>query len=212
MKQRTLLVAVTTLVLLALPLTAFAADDLAVVEKNLTPANLAKLEAGEVILLDQTYTDAEGKTRGKGLAIVLIDKPPEEVWKYIPQFDSYKEFMPRMVASKIYLNEAGKIGAEYTLKVAFKTIVYSCMHYLENDKFMLRWELDAARKNDIASTTGWWKIKPYKGKSIVAYTVAVDTGIAVPKVIQDYLTKRDLPNVVRAMKKRVESGGTYQKK
>jgi carbon monoxide dehydrogenase subunit G len=182
------------------------------VDKQLTPANIAKLDAGETILLDQTYTDKDGKTRGKGLAMVIVNAPEAQVWKYLPAFDTYTEFMPRMIGSKIYSNEGSKIGVQYELKIAIKKVKYHCMHDVHPDKGYLEWNLDASQKNDIADTTGYWVTKKHgEGKTIIAYSVSVDTGIAVPKMIQDYLTKKDLPNVVKAVKKRIESGGTYKK-
>ena len=210
MNSRKHLLWISVIVLLAIPALVMA-DDMAAVDKNLTAANISKLEAGETILLDQTYTDEKGQTRGKGLAIVLVNKPPDDVFTYIGQFGSYPEFMPRMVKSTVYKNEGSSVGAEYTLKVAWKTITYSCLHDVNNGNKTVSWVMDTGRKSDIASTTGMWILKPHKGNTILAYTVAVDTGMAVPKMIQDYLTKKDLPNVVRAMKKRVESGGTYKK-
>lgn len=193
-------------------ITAATADDFSDVEKQLTPKNIQKLEAGKVVMLDQTYKDPKtGKMRGKGMAIMMINKTPDEVWKFLPKFDTYVEFMPRMTHSSTYQGEGGKVGATYNLKILWKEIKYSCLHELDKDKMLIRWTLDTSKKNDIVSTTGFWKVKAHGDKSLIFYTVAVDTGMSVPQKIQDFLTKTDLPNVVKAVKKRVESGGTYKK-
>jgi len=34
----------------------------------------------------------------------------------------------------------------------------------------------------------------------------------VPRFIQDYMAERSIPNLLRAIKKRVESNGTWRKK
>lgn len=188
------------------------ADDFSDAEKQLTPENMAKLEAGKVVLLDQAYKDPKtGKMRGKGMAIILVNKAPQEVWEYLPKFNTYKEFMPRMKESTIYDGGGGKVGATYVLDFLIKKIKYHCLHELDKEKMVIRWTLDSSKKNDIASTTGYWRVKAHGDKSLLFYTVAVDTGMAVPQKFQDYLTKKDLPNVVKAVKKRIESGGTYKK-
>lgn len=181
------------------------------VNKHLTPANLAELEKGEIILLDQTYTDAEGKTRGKGFAIIMVNASKEKAWKYLTDFANYKQFMPRIIVSDIYHNADGKVGVSYVLKVLFKKVKYHCMHSFDKEKGVIKYWLDNNQKNDIVSTEGMWIIIPKGDKCLIAYTVAVDTGIAIPQAIQDFLTKKDLPNVVKAAKLRIESGGKYTK-
>ena len=38
-----------------------------------------------------------------------------------------------------------------------------------------------------------------------------EIGVPVPEFIKKYATSKDLPNIVLSVKKRVESGGTWQK-
>lgn len=209
MQLRKLAFALALVTLMAAP--AFADDTALDINKYLTPANIAKMEKGEVVMLDQTYVDGEGKTRGKGLAMAMVNASPDTIWKFLGDFNNYPQFMPRVTSTKTYLSSGSKKGVYFTLKVAFKTVKYNCMHTIDKGTRTVKWELDKSKENDIAETIGAWIIKPQGEKSILCYTVAVDTGMAVPKVIQDYLTKKDLPNVVKAMKSRVESGGTYKK-
>ncbi len=181
------------------------------IDKHLTAANIAKLEKGETILLDQTYKDKNGKTRGKGLAIIQVNASKDKACKHLSDFTYYKGFMPMVIVSDIYHNGEGKVGVGYVLKVVIKKVKYHCMHSFDKGKGEIKFWLDDNQKNDIKSTEGLWKVIPRGDKCFIAYTVSVDTGVAIPKAIQDYLTKKDLPNVVKAAKMRIESGGTYTK-
>ena len=68
---------------------------------------------------------------------------------------------------------------------------------------VITWKLDDSKENEIRATTGFWAVKPHKDGCLVYYSVALDTGHAVPGWLEDYLTKKDLPSVVTAVKKRV---------
>lgn len=191
-----------------IPAAAWAGDDL---NKHLTAENITKMEKGEVILFDQTYTDSAGNVRGKGLAMAMVKADKDTAWKHLNDFANYKDFMPRIIHSSIYHDAGGKLGVKYTIKVLMVKVTYHCMHTFDKPNGYIRYKLDTSKENEIAATEGYWKVFDKDGKTIIAYTVAVDTGRAIPKSIQDYLTKKDLPNVVRAAKKRIESGGTYKK-
>ena len=176
------------------------------IDRLLTPENTAKLVKGEAVLTSMYYKDERGKTRTRGAAIVIVDRTTEEVWKHLDQFEEYPLFMPRMTSAAPYFNEGNRVGVEFTLKVVFKTIRYSIMHTIDKDKGILTLNLDKSKENDIRSTNGEWLVKPYgQGKSLVFHSVTIDTGMAVPVVIMDYLTKKDLPNIVFALKQRVEA-------
>ena len=176
------------------------------IDRLLTPENTAKLVKGEVVLTSTYYKDERGKTRTKGAAIVIVDRSTEEVWKHLGQFEQYPLFMPRMTSAAPYFHEGNRVGVEFTLKVVFKTIRYCIMHTIDKDKGILTLNLDKSKENDIRSTNGEWLVKPHgQGKSLVFHSVTIDTGMAVPVVIMDYLTKKDLPNIVFALKQRVEA-------
>ena len=50
------------------------------------------------------------------------------------------------------------------------------------------------------------------GKSTLAeYTIAVDSGKFVPQFIEDYLTRKDLPQILNSLRRRVESDGKWKK-
>ena len=45
----------------------------------------------------------------------------------------------------------------------------------------------------------------------MVYRAFVDPGTHVPRFIQNFITRRSLPNLLLATKKRIESGGRYHK-
>jgi coenzyme Q-binding protein COQ10 len=187
------------------------ADDETInVDSFLTADNLDRLNEGEVLLTSQSFPTADGSMRARGVAVALVNRPAADVWSYLPDFENYPVFMPRLVSAKTYRKEGNVVGVEFKLKVLLTTVTYSLLHTIDPERGVLVLRLDTSREHDIRDTSGQWLVRPHGAdQTLLAHSVVLDTGFAVPRVIEDYLTKRDLPNVVRAMKRRIESAGAF---
>lgn len=171
--------------------------------RELTAAELARVEKGEIILESQTQTDAAGKSRGRGLAIGFINADKNKIIDTILKYEDYPQFMPRVQSTEVYTRTATEVNVKFTIKVVLVKVTYYLMHTVNRDAGYITWTLDKSKKNEIAATDGVWVFKPYKNGTIVYYSLSVDTGLAVPKSIEDYLTKKDLPNIVSKIRERV---------
>jgi uncharacterized protein YndB with AHSA1/START domain len=180
--------------------------------KDLSPEQIAKLNAGEALLFDDDLLDAEGKPTGEGVVIAKINRPPKEVWKHLTAYEAYPEFMPNVRKLKINFREGNKVGLAFEIKVLFMKLKYSVIRVEDPKKFTVDWSLDKTKESDIKDTSGTWKIEPYgENESLLIYIVKADPGMAMPKKVQIYLVKKAMPNTPLAVKKRVESGGTYKR-
>jgi ribosome-associated toxin RatA of RatAB toxin-antitoxin module len=202
MKRFALLLGLAAAAVLLMAIAPRVAPAASVPMRDLSADELAKIEKGDVILESQTSSGAN--TRGRGLAIGFINASKDKVMDTILKYEDYPQFMPRVKSSEVYTRTDSQIDVHFTIDVAFIKISYYLTHQVDRAAGTISWSLDKTKKNDIAGTDGFWGFKPYKNGTIVYYTVSVDTGRAVPKAVEDYLTKRDLPNIVKNMKKRVE--------
>jgi ribosome-associated toxin RatA of RatAB toxin-antitoxin module len=171
--------------------------------RELSPAELAKVEAGEVILESQTYQDAQGRTRGRGLAIGFVKADKGRIMDTILGYEAYPQFMPRVKTTAVYGRTDTQVNVKFTIEVVMVKVSYHITHQVDRAAGTISWTLDKSRPNEIAATDGFWGLKPHKNGTLLYYTVAVDTGRSIPKAIEDYLTKKDLPNIVKSIKKRV---------
>ena len=189
------------------------------IEAALTPDVIARLEKGDIVTVKKGSKDAGGKSRGQGRAMVLINKPPAEVWKYLTDHEAYPEYMPRLISIEKYTvpQASGlhnEIGLRETVKIPFSKVQYFVIHTMDKDAFVVAWRLDATKQNDIKDTAGTWALRPYgpgNAKTIAVYSLTVDSGMYFPKFIEDFFMNQDLPAVPKALRKRVESGGTYKR-
>jgi len=180
--------------------------------KMLTPETIARLETGEVVVVNQAYTDEQGNSQGQGVAMILVNKPRNEAWRHITDYSAWPQFMPKVAKAVVYSHDGDQYGVELTLKIMFKDITFSTMRTHNPLAGCVTWVMDRGRANDIVDTQGAWMVRAHGvDKCILVYTVKVDSGFKVPKTVQEWLAGRDMPGALRAMKMRVETNGAYIK-
>ncbi len=201
---------VSLLLVLGSPL-AFGADEPARIEDSLTEENMAKLEKGKTVFEPRSLR-VDGKSRGGGLVMVVVEKPRPEVWQYLISTKDDPEYMPRLLETSEYYRKGKEVGLRQVVKGVFKKIVYHVIQTRDVETYTVTWRLDDTKENGIVDTTGSWKIFEHgEGKCILAYTMSVDTGMSIPRPLEKLALRYDLPDVVQALKKRAESDGKYKK-
>lgn len=188
-------------------------ETIAALETKLTDERRAALEKGELLRVDVSKAPEEGEQRANGTVMVLVERPAAEVFARIVDVSDQHEYMPRVERIEPYtVVDANPMGQRYTLKVAFREIVYHILVKRDPEKRFLTWHLDDDQKNGIAATTGYWYFQPWgEDRCLAVYSVSADTGMRVPKWLARWLMNRDMPGVVEALKKRAESDGVWTK-
>ena len=201
-----------SLVILAAALPCFAAEEWADVESLLTPETISRLERGDVILFKKRTKDAQGRSLGKGRVVALVNRPFDQVWDHLCRFEDHPEFMPRLVDIELYQVDGDTRGTKETVALPFKKVCYHIIQKPDKETGTLTWRLDRTKENDIRDTSGTWRLKPHgEDRCIVAYSAVVDSGMFVPKILENFLMTYNLPDIVKALKKRAESDGAYTK-
>ncbi|HOV74566.1 MAG TPA: SRPBCC family protein [Candidatus Hydrogenedentes bacterium] len=178
----------------------------------LNTAAISKIEAGKVVQERTGFKDAEGRTCAQGRAAVLIAKPPEAIWPHIISNDRYCEFIPHAVSAVKYMESENQVGWKETVKVAFGKISYHIIQTRDEQAHVASWRLDKSKENGIHDTHGSWTLIPHgENKTILVYASRIDSGMAVPRFIENFFLNRGLPEIVNAVKKRAESNGAYKR-
>jgi ribosome-associated toxin RatA of RatAB toxin-antitoxin module len=176
------------------------------VDSFLTRENIAKLEKGEVVMVKSGTKDAQGHSQGQGRAAILVNRPFAAVWEQMIRSEEHHEFLPHLISSVKYSEQGNEVGLEKKVRVTLMTITYHALHTRDRGKGVISWRLDQTKKNDIKDTRGNWTFRAHgENACIVVYTTAVESGMLVPKAIENFFLNQDLPGVVKAVKKRMES-------
>lgn len=183
------------------------------IDATLTDEVKKKLDKREAVVCKNKIEDKGEKVVSNSAAMIIINAPIDKTWPYFTDFEKFPEYIPRMVLSEKYTEKDGKIGIKQMLKVLWKKVTYHVLQLNDEAHYTMTFELDKSKENDVAETNGQWVLRPYgEGKTLAVYSLALDTGMAVPRFIQTMLLNQDLPATMEAMRDRVESGGKYVKK
>ncbi len=177
------------------------------------PEVMKKLEEGEVIVSDTSVTGPDGLKQLRGNAMVIIDTPPERVWNTIMDHNRFEEFMPSVKECSIVEDQGASRVVSYNLKVAWADIAYFLKLDYDRDTWHVDGALDKSRPHGISDTRCTWDLQPLDGgkRTMVNYSVYIDSGRFIPKFIERLLSKRQLPTVLENVRKRAVSGGTWKK-
>jgi coenzyme Q-binding protein COQ10 len=131
---------------------------------------------------------------------IKINAPLTTVFQVIRDFKSYPEFLSTTESAKEKKLKEG-IRVEFKVNV-IKLIQYTLAFDIEEPN-SLSWSLvegDLMKKN-----SGAWKLKSLSESTTEAlYSIDVEFGWMVPKIIVDQLTKIQLPELLEAFKLRAE--------
>lgn len=180
---------------------------------GLTADELTRMEKGGVVVKTETYPTGHG-TRGAGItAYCVINKPPDAAWAVMLNYHKFDEFMPRLERVEILEKTENTMKVTETVRVPLGAISYTLDLVFKPAQTTVSWALDKSRQHDIADTFGAWEFLPYsQGKTILRYTTTLDSGLFVPRFLEDFLIRNDLPDVLLSLKRRTESDGTWKKK
>lgn len=178
---------------------------------GLDPALQQRLRRDKMVLLDETDS-TKGSYAGLIRAVVLFNQPKQQVYDLIRKFERQVEYLPRLTESTIvWQNEYGTL-MQFAVKVLWVQLQFQTQHWLYPELSRVEWALNPDHDNGIAQQIGFWQLYSAGDNYTVAeYGTRVDTGVAVPQRIQEFLARRDIPDALDHFKKHIDSGGVWQR-
>jgi len=178
-----------------------------------TQAEWEKLKKGEILISEKALRNPDGSQKVLFVAKIYMRASPKEIWKVLRDYDKFEEFMPNVSECEVLKKEGPVYWVRYKTKVLWVEVNYY-LKLVGVEKYKrIEYQLDESKENDIRATEGYWVFeKAPDGKgSVVTYCTRTDTGIPAPEFIARKAGKMSLPMIVKNVKKRVESGGTWKK-
>jgi hypothetical protein len=173
-----------------------------------------ELNKGEPVYEYVKTSDDEGHaTGGYARSLILVKKPIEDCWNIFSQVDKHHEYFPRQTETHMLDSDTTHALLKKVFDFYVKDISYYIKYTIDPGKHKINYDLDKSRPHDLEEVNGFFLFEEVK-KDTTLFIYAVtrtETGLRVPKFIQNYITSRDLPNVTEHVKKRIESGGTWKK-
>jgi ribosome-associated toxin RatA of RatAB toxin-antitoxin module len=181
---------------------------------GLTDEELQRALRGEVPVRTETFTKESGKGAGRGLGAIVVERPIAEVWATLARYDDKAQYIPRLEKVTILERRPDLLRARMQVNATVTTEYYTAFFQLDEKERVIHWKLDpSAHDNTLADVDGEYKLfELTPQRTLIVYRTYVDTGRPVPRFIQNHLALRSIPDLLRSIKKRIESGGTWKKR
>lgn len=180
---------------------------------SFAPEQREKLLAGEVLFEHVASDEAEKDGLGHGQAFAVINRPIEECYQVMTDIENKDQFFPRVIECRIIKTQGNRVWVQEVLDFKIKKIEYVLLLTLNPERHRVDFRLDPDYPHSLRDTRGYWYFEEVdQVRSLLTYGVTkVDVGLPVPGFMLKLLSSRDLPGVVRNLKKRIESGGKWTK-
>lgn len=145
------------------------------------------------------------------VGFVLFESDKQKVYRFLSQTTRQVEYRPELTSIETLSRDAEGPVDRQSIRIVFRRFVYHLRWHLDPVGYRLRWELDESRHNDLDRVRGSWELFDLEnGGTLGRFTASVDVGKAVPRMLQDYITRRNLPRTMEDNRRWVDSGGTYR--
>jgi hypothetical protein len=186
---------------------------LSVAALGLTSAELDQAIAGRAPTRTEAFTNERGQSAGRGWGAIVIERPIGDVWATLSRCEDRAEYVPRLKSVTVLAREPQRLRVRQEIDATVTTARYVAWFRLDEATHTMSWTLDkSAAENTVKEAEGDYRLAELTPtRTVLVYRAYVDTGLHVPMAIQSYLQKRSIPDLLRAIKRRVESGGTWRK-
>jgi len=178
---------------------------------GLSPDQIKRLKDGQVVILDKDQSQGVELQRFIQAAMIF-NQPIDTAWALFRQTERQEQYLPRLYKVTVVEEHPTWNKNDFFVKFSFINIIYRVQHNFQPEKYYFYWTLDPGYKNDLKHLEGYWKLYKLDDKHTLArYGTIVNTSDLIPKSIQEYLTKQDLPESMNAVKKYIDSNGAFAK-
>lgn len=178
--------------------------------KGLTPEQIKKVKAGEIVILDEDTSGGEDQKRFIRAAMIF-DQPIDKAYALFRATENQHRYLPDLDSCKLVKRDDKGDRVDFHVKLIFD-IDYRIHHHYDDANFHYWWHLDPEYDNDMKQVDGFWKLYKIDDKRTLGrYGTRVQVSSIIPQFIMTRLTKSNLPVAMEACYKYIQSGGTYTK-
>jgi len=174
-------------------------------------ADWAALESGQVVTAQEnaeaadTHAEPEAGPKTEVVASGILPQRPADVWAALVDFAAWSRWMPNSAEATVRERRGDEVWLSRRIDVLWTSVRYGVVWTLAPALGLARWRLDPFVPHDIADTRGYWQLTPLEGgrATLVRYQAAIDSGRAVPRLVEEALTRRSLPGLVSGLREEV---------
>ena len=157
----------------------------------------ASLASGKPVLTQKRYDDLPG---GRGVAIMDVHAPIEDVWSTIESFTSYPTWIDQVDVCEPYKRAGDHVFVRFVLNTFGVDVEYFVDHIVAKDRGFISWTLDYSRESDLDDSAGYWLVRAHPSKAgwtRVEYSVDLMVASWVPTMVASSITERGLRDATK---------------
>jgi len=171
--------------------------------KGLSPEQIKKLQAGEVVMTSSPEVTPDGHS--VIAAVVLFKVPVERAWEILSATDRQVDYLEEIKDLRVVEVGEDFNRTEFEVKVMGQKVRYTVIHHFLPEFYYLWWELDKKAPHDLKALSGFWRLYPAgEGKTIGRYGSRVVPAFPVPASIRTWLFKNSVRSSLEKVKAYVE--------
>ncbi|MCB1232812.1 MAG: SRPBCC family protein [Verrucomicrobiae bacterium] len=161
------------------------------------------LRKGEVVILPTEDGDStEEDNQHAGMAAILIDAAPKEVWDVIADKEAAPDYIDSLESAEIIEETEDHVLIRQTMKLGPLPRVTYVVKHSPIPIHTVNFEHHSGDMKDIK---GFWRFFPVDGdkKCLVIYRLSLSPGFFVPNFVIRKSLKKSLPDALRAVERQV---------
>ena len=167
---------------------------------------LERVENEHIVMLDAA---APGADRVKvAEALVLFEQPRATVLQLLASTSRQPEYRPELQSLDIVKASEQSNLADYKLRVMLITLRYRVQTSWDFEQGRIWWSLDPSFPNQMKTLDGLWELRALDERRTLGHmSIRIDLGPALPATLQDYATRKKLPESMDQVRRWVDSSG-----
>jgi hypothetical protein len=144
-------------------------------------------------------------------ALVLFQQPRAKTLTLLTQTGRQSEFRPELAAvTEVERTPEGSVE-EQRMKIMFVSVVYRLSYRVDPGAGRIEWRLDDRFDNDLHEVQGFWELHELDaGNTLGRFGTVVDVGPALPGMLQDWATRKNVPQTLDRTRRWVDSDGAWR--
>lgn len=163
------------------------------------------LARGEVVL---HFTQAPGSDFPVATARVLVDAPPEEVWRIVSDCERTGEVMPDVLTSGVIPEGTRASRCSVVVDMPFPlqdllSVTRAVLDVEPGVRWQRSWRLV---EGDFTVNEGYWRVEPATGgRTLATYHIDVRPKVPLPSWLVAFIQRAKLPEMMERLRRVVRS-------
>ena len=174
--------------------------------RAISPDLLPRLEREHFVMLP-------GDAANPGLAqgLVLFSKPYTQVWQLLTQTHRQREYREELAELTHFERTESAVVERHRIRMLFVGLSYHLRYEFDPSRCHIEWSLAPNYQNDIEQISGVWDLYTLGGdRTLGRLGTAVRVGKAMPKSMQDSITRAKVPESLENVRRWVDSDGKWR--